>query len=110
MPVALTALAIALLWVATPLAPGRCARLRALRRLLCRGRRCFVFAGRRVRLAMALAGFLLLPAYVDASGSLMMARSFFGVHRVRSLSNEDLVVLQHGTTIHGMQSPGQARS
>jgi hypothetical protein len=33
-----------------------------------------------------------------------MTRSFFGVHRVRRLPDEDLVVLQHGTTIHGMQS------
>ena len=39
----------------------------------------------------------------------LVARSFFGVHRVRLVPAADLVVLQHGTTFYGMQStrPGE---
>ena len=109
LPVALTALTIALLWAASPAGPEALRPAARVASIVVPGAALLWFAKRRVRLAMALAGFLLFPALVDASDTLMMARSFFGVHRVRRLPNEDLVVLQHGTTVHGMQStrPGE---
>jgi hypothetical protein len=109
LPVALTAIATALVWAASSAGPEALRSTASVAQIVVPGMAVLCFARRRVRLAMALAGFLLLPAFVDASGTLMMKRSFFGVHRVRSLSNGDLVVLQHGTTIHGMQStrPGE---
>ena len=109
LPVGLTALAIALLWAASPAGPEALRPAARVVSIVAPGAALLWFAKRRVRLAMALAGFLLFPALVDASDTLIMARSFFGVHRVRRLPNEDLVVLQHGTTVHGMQSirPGE---
>ncbi|WGJ16409.1 fused MFS/spermidine synthase [Methylocapsa sp. D3K7] len=109
LPVALTVLAIALLWAASPASPEALRPVAHAASIVVPGAGLLWFAKRRVRLAMALAGFLLFPALVDVSDTLMMTRSFFGVHRVRRLPNDDLVVLQHGTTIHGMQStrPGE---
>jgi len=109
LPVALTALATALLWAASATESGALRSAANVASFAVPGMALLWFARRRVRLAMALASFLLFPAFVDASGALMMARSFFGGHRVRSLPDEDLVVLQHGTTVHGMQStrPGE---
>ena len=109
LPVALTALAIALLWAASPAGPEALRPAARVASIVVPGAALLWFAKRRVRLAMALAGFLLFPALMDASDTLIMTRSFFGVHRVRRLPNEDLVVLQHGTTVHGMQStrPGE---
>ncbi len=104
LPVGLTALAIALLWVASPAGPEGLRPAARVASIVVPGVALLWFAKRRVRLAMALAGFLLFPALVDVSDTLIMTRSFFGVHRVRRVPNEDLVVLQHGTTIHGMQS------
>ncbi len=109
LPVVLTAVATVLLWVASPAGPEVLRPAARVASIMVPGAALLWFAKRRVRLAMALAGFLLFPALVDASDTLIMARSFFGVHRVRRLPNEDLVVLQHGTTIHGVQStrPGE---
>jgi hypothetical protein len=109
LPVALTAFTIVLLWAASSAGPEALRPAARVASIVVPGAVLLWFAKRRVRLAMALAGFLLFPALVDASDTLIMARSFFGVHRVRHLPNEDLVVLQHGTTVHGMQStrPGE---
>jgi hypothetical protein len=104
LPVVLTALAVSLLWAASPANPEALRPAALVASIVVPGVALLWFAKRRVRLAMALAGFLLFPALVDVSDTLMMTRSFFGVHRVRRLPYEDLVVLQHGTTIHGMQS------
>ena len=109
LPVALTALATALLWAGSSGEPGAFRSMAHIALFIVPGIALLWFARRRVRLAMAMAGFLLFPAIVDASNTLIMARSFFGIHRVRSIPGEDLVVLQNGTTIHGMQStrPGE---
>ena len=109
LPVVLTALTTALLWAASPAGPEMLRPAAGVASIVVPGVALLWFAKRRVRLAIALAGFLLFPAFIDASDTLNMTRSFFGVHRVRRLPNEDLVVLQHGTTIHGMQStrPGE---
>jgi len=109
LPVALTTLTVALLWAVNAAAPEVLRAMARVASIVVPGVALLWFAKRRVRLAMALAGFLLFPALVDVSDTLIMTRSFFGVHRVRRLPNEDLVVLQHGTTIHGVQStrPGE---
>jgi hypothetical protein len=109
LPVALTTLTVALLWAANAAAPEVLRAMARVASIVVPGVALLWFAKRRVRLAMALAAFLLFPALVDVSDTLIMTRSFFGVHRVRRLPNEDLVVLQHGTTIHGVQStrPGE---
>jgi hypothetical protein len=109
LPVGLTALATALLWAASPAGPETLRPAARVVSIMAPGAALLWFAKRRLRLAMALAGFLLFPALVDASDTLIMARSFFGIHRVRRLPNEDLVALQHGSTIHGVQStrPGE---
>lgn len=109
LPVGLTALAIALLWIASPAGPEALRPAARIAAIVLPGMALLRFARRRVRLAMAMAGCLLFPALVDVSDTLFMARSFFGVHRVRSLPSEELIVLQHGTTVHGMQStrPGE---
>ncbi len=109
LPVALTTLTVALLWAANAAVPEVLRAMARVASIVVPGVALLWFAKRRVRLAMALAGFLLFPALVDVSDTLIITRSFFGVHRVRRLPNEDLVVLQHGTTIHGVQStrPGE---
>lgn len=61
------------------------------------------FARRRVRLALALAACFLMPIGFDAAGSKQIVRTFFGVLRVRPIPSSDLIVVQHGTTAHGMQ-------
>lgn len=109
LPVALTALAIALLWVAGPAGPEALRPVARIAAIALLGIALLRFSRRRMRLAMAMASCLLFPAFVDTSDTLAIKRSFFGVHRVRSLPNENLIVLQHGTTVHGMQStrPGE---
>jgi hypothetical protein len=109
LPVALTALAIALLWAGSPAGPEALRPAARIASIVVPGAALLWFARRRIRLALAMAGFLLFPALVDLSDSLVLTRSFFGVHHVRRLPGEDLVALQHGTTIHGMQStrPGE---
>ena len=62
------------------------------------------FSTRRLRLAFGLVGCLLVPALVDASDAVAIARSFFGVIRVERQPAQDLVVMRHGTTIHGVES------
>ncbi len=61
------------------------------------------FARGRVRLALALAVCLLMPIGFDAAGSKQIVRTFFGVLRVRPVPSSDLIVVQHGTTAHGMR-------
>jgi hypothetical protein len=109
LPAILTALAVALLWLVSPSGPEALRPAARVAAVALPAAALLWFAERRVRLAMAMAGCLLFPMFVDAYDTLTMVRSFFGIHRVRRLANEDLVVLQHGTTIHGMQSarPGE---
>ena len=75
-----------------------------------------IFIGRRrpLRMAAILLGVLLLPTIVgQLKGSLVMARSFFGVYRVLEVGEAGRFrVLTHGTTVHGAQDtrPGHRRS
>ena len=70
------------------------------------------FTRRRVRLAVALGAFLAGPMAVDAAMSDVTARNFFGVLRVKQVPGAGLTVIQHGTTVHGMQGTraGEART
>jgi hypothetical protein len=104
LPVALTAVTITLLWMASPAGPEALRPAARVASFVVPGVALLWFTRRRIRLAMALAGFLLFPAVVDVSDTLTMTRSFFGVHRVRRLPIEELIILQHGSTVHGVQS------
>jgi len=61
-------------------------------------------------LGAGLIGLLVAPLVVSFLGSEYSTRSFFGTYRVLRLPSEDLVVLQHGTTLHGVRGtrPGEA--
>lgn len=63
-----------------------------------------LFSARRAWFALAMAGILMVPVAFNVTNSVFMTRSFFGVYRVRSLPDHELVELVHGTTIHGVQS------
>ncbi|PNG24676.1 spermidine synthase [Methylocella silvestris] len=109
LPVVLMGVAVALLWAESPAGPEFLRPAARIAAVAVPAAALLWFTGRRVRLAMALAGCLLFPMFVDASGALTTTRNFFGVHRVRRVPSEDLIVLQHGTTVHGMQGtrPGE---
>jgi hypothetical protein len=97
------------LWAASPAAPPALRPATQFAATLLAGAVLLWFAGRRIPFALVLAGCLIAPALADLANTPVVARSFFGVHRVRLLPAEDLVALQHGTTMHGMQStrPGE---
>ena len=62
------------------------------------------FAGRRIQLALGLAICLMVPILVEAVSTQATGRDFFGVLRVKELPREDLVLMQHGTTVHGTRT------
>jgi hypothetical protein len=109
-PAALIVLALALLWAAAGSAGADAARLaKHAAAVLMPGAVLLWFVGRRAQLALALGGFLIVPPLADLPNTPVVARGFFGVHRVRLLPADELVVLQNGTTLHGVQStrPGE---
>ncbi len=63
-----------------------------------------------LQLAVGMAGLIVLPLIVKAAGADLIARSFFGTYRVMEVPAYQLTVMEHGTTMHGMQSnrPGEA--
>ena len=107
--VALIALAIAFLWAAASDGLGAFPSVTRIALYVATGIPLLWVARRRWLSAIAMAGLLSAPALIDAPGTLMMTRTFFGVLRVQAQPNDDLVVLKHGTTIHGFQStrPGE---
>ncbi len=109
-PVAVLALALAVLWVANPAGAAGQHRAARLAATLLAGAVLLWFSGRRAPFALLMAGCLLVPGLVGFDADTpVVARGFFGVHRVRLLPAEDLVALQHGTTMHGLQGtrPGE---
>lgn len=62
------------------------------------------FSERRWRFALGVGGCLLVLNLATASNTLATTRSFFGVNRVRLVTDGTIRVLQHGTTVHGAQS------
>ncbi len=61
-------------------------------------------------LGIGLASLLTLPLIVRARSAEHSVRSFFGTYRVVHIPAEEITVLQHGTTLHGVQGdrPGEA--
>ncbi len=109
-PAAMIALALAVVWVAKPAGAAAQHPATQLAATLLAGAVLLWFSGRRTPFALALAGCLLAPGLVGVAADLpVVARGFFGVHRVRLLPAENLVALQHGTTMHGLQGtrPGE---
>ncbi len=102
-PTALISLSIALFWTASPGGPEALRPACGIAAAMVAGLALLWFAGRRTRLALGLAVCLALPILVEASGTQVTTRDFFGVLRVRQLPGEELVLLQHGTTVHGVQ-------
>jgi SAM-dependent methyltransferase len=59
---------------------------------------------RRWPFALGIAVCLLVVQLANLSGTLETTRSFFGMYRVRLVEDGVFRVLQHGTTIHGVES------
>jgi hypothetical protein len=68
------------------------------------------FSDRRWRFALGVGACLLFVQLLSAGATLATTRSFFGVNRVRLMEDGAVRVLQHGTTVHGVEStrPGTA--
>jgi hypothetical protein len=62
------------------------------------------FSKRRLRFALGVAACLLIAQIAGASDTLATARSFFGVYHIRLVGAGSMLVLQHGTTVHGVES------
>ncbi len=60
------------------------------------------FAARRIRLTLGLAACLALPI-LEAANTQVTVRDFFGVLRIVQIPADEVVILQHGTTVHGVQ-------
>ena len=67
------------------------------------------FRRRRLRFALGVAACVLVPALTPLADTLLTARSFFGVYRVRTVDDGRGRILMHGTTLHGAMSliPGE---
>src|SRR5205085_9889748 len=66
------------------------------------------FSERRWRFALGVGACLIFVQLLSSSETLATTRSFFGVNRVRLMEDGALRVLQHGTTVHGVESTGPA--
>ena len=70
------------------------------------------FSARRWRFAGGIAACLIAASITGSSDTIATARSFFGVNRVRVVTDGGarFMVLMHGTTMHGVESltPGEA--
>lgn len=68
---------------------------------------CVWFARRPLRFALGVLAFFLATTSATRTGirTPVVARSFFGIHRVELFPGQEHVhILRHGTTMHGMQS------
>ena len=63
-------------------------------------------------LGVGMASLILAPMVVRALSAEYSTRSFFGTYRVLHIPAESITVLQHGTTLHGVQGdlPSEART
>ncbi len=73
---------------------------------------CYLFSPRPVRLGLGIAALLAASTLrPDAAGSVVeLDRSFFGVHRVVNDPVNNLRLLFHGNTLHGVQSLDPAKA
>jgi hypothetical protein len=62
------------------------------------------FSERRWRFAFGVGACLIFAQLLSSGETLATTRSFFGVNRVRLMEDGALRVLQHGTTVHGVES------
>ena len=62
------------------------------------------FSDRRWRFALGVGACLIFMQLLASGETLATTRSFFGVNRVRLMEEGALRVLQHGTTVHGVES------
>jgi hypothetical protein len=109
-PLALLVGGLGLLWSGSALAPDSIRPIGAvLRIVLPAAAMIWAFWG-GANLGIGMAGLLVLPLLVKAHNADLIARSFFGTYRVMEIPDDGLTVLEHGTTMHGMQStrPGDA--
>jgi SAM-dependent methyltransferase len=68
------------------------------------GLACFGFSGRPLRFGLGLGALLLAGAFVSRDAdTLLVERSFFGVHRIEHAAG-GYHLLSHGSTLHGAQS------
>ena len=67
---------------------------------------------RQTYLGIGLAALLVLPLIIRTVNAKYSTRSFFGTYRVIDVPAEKITILQHGTTLHGVQSdlPQEART
>ena len=65
----------------------------------------FLKRDRRVRLGLCLGSLLVVSALIrpEEFEQLIIKRSFFGVHRVQFDKEDNVNLLEHGTTLHGAQ-------
>lgn len=72
----------------------------------------FFALDRPLRFGLALGGFFIVTSLLRTSAygtPLYIERSFFGVHRVQSVSDGSMIELVHGNTLHGKQPTDPAR-
>ena len=103
LPSALILMGMMLFWGSSPEGPELLRPVFRVASVAVPGLVLLWFAGRRTRLALGLAICLAVPILVEALGTQATGRDFFGVLRVKELPGDDLVVMQHGTTVHGVQ-------
>ena len=104
LPVAMIVLVSALFWMASPAGPEALRPVASVAAIVLLGVALVWFARRRLRLALGLAMGFAVVHLVDLASTQVTMRSFFGVLRVQQVPQDDLIVLRHGTTVHGMQS------
>lgn len=101
--VALVALALLLVWSLRPSAPAGLRPLAHGAAGVATALALLRFVRNRTWFTVLLAGCLFAPVAADLSSAPVVERGFFGVHRVRLMPEEELVALQNGSTVHGVQ-------
>jgi hypothetical protein len=104
LPVAMIVLVAVLFWIASPSGPAALRPVAAIAAVALSGAALLWFARRRLRLALGLAMCFTIVQLADLASTQVTMRSFFGVLRVQQVPRDDVIVLSHGTTVHGMQS------
>ena len=103
LPAVLALSIVALMALDGPGAPHAAALALRVGTLLLCGAGLLWSTGRRVRLALGLAACLFVPMAAQAVHTKAIVRNFFGILRVQGMEAEDVVTLQHGSTVHGVQ-------
>ncbi len=94
----------ALIYAASPAAPAALRTIGPFLGVALPGAALIWLSRRGTYLGIGLAGLLVMPLIVRSAGAAYSTRSFFGTYRVLQFPAEHLRILQHGTTVHGVQS------